>query len=215
MILHVFVITALISKLIRTLIYPYDPCLKNTEDHNNNNTLYYECNEIPLEIDNENNCRDLCRNRKTFGDLEIVFLAIADTQALIRLIYWLQLNEKVGPIVMNISRVILDIFSILGTYFLIVLAFTSGVVFVLTKDSWNIDSFGKVLMTLFWTALDPGDKAEDLNYNNDDMRGTMATALIILYQVMIVIVCMITYTIVDYLKGTFLIIFFSSFCRFR
>ena len=195
LILHIFLITALISKLIRTVIYPYNDCLKNKEDNSNNNTLYYNCTEIPLEND-ENichlsicyNCWDLCKNRKTFGDVEIVFLAITDTQAMIRLIYWLQLNEKVGPIVMNISRVILDIFSILGTYFLIVLAFTFGVVFVLTKYSWDINFFGNVLMTLFWTALDPGNKAEDLDYNNNDMRGTMATALIILYQVMIVIV---------------------------
>ena len=60
--------------------------------------------------------------------------------------------------------------------------------FILTKYSWDINFFGNVLMTLFWTALDPGNKAEDLDYNNNDMRGTMATALIILYQVMIVIV---------------------------
>ena len=198
LILHIFLIITLISKLIRTVIYPYnEDCLLNKKDSNNTNTLYSNCTEIPPEIGQENiwcsfpicyNCFDLCKNRKTFGDVEIVFLAIADTQAIIRLIYWLQLNEKVGPIVLNIRRVILNIFSIFGTYFLIVLAFTFGVVFILTVSFWDINFFGDKLMILFWTILDPGDKAEDLAYKNDNVRGIMATVLIILYQMMIVVV---------------------------
>ena len=50
LILHIFLITALISKLIRTVIYPYNDCLKNKEDNSNNNTLYYNCTEIPQKL---------------------------------------------------------------------------------------------------------------------------------------------------------------------
>ena len=56
------------------------------------------------------------------------------TQCIVRFIYWFQLNEKIGPIVMNISRVFLDIMSFTSIYTLIVSAFTSGLVFVLTSD---------------------------------------------------------------------------------
>ena len=76
---------------------------------------------LPLNEVNDWALRDVC-------------FAMGATQCIVRFIYWFQLNEKIGPIVMNISRVFLDIMSFTSIYTLIVSAFTSGLVFVLTSD---------------------------------------------------------------------------------
>ena len=52
-------------------------------------------------------CDALKDHRQQFDDLEGAFLAIAATLAMARLIYWLQLSPKIGPVVINIRRIIL------------------------------------------------------------------------------------------------------------
>ena len=49
--------------------------------------------------------------------------------------YWLMLLEQFGPIVINISRVIHDIFTLIFTYLILVVAFSFGLVFILDDDS--------------------------------------------------------------------------------
>ena len=49
--------------------------------------------------------------------------------------YWLMLLEQFGPIVINISRVIHDIFTLMFTYLILVVAFSFGLVFILDDDS--------------------------------------------------------------------------------
>ena len=101
--------------------------------------------------------------------------------------YWLQLHEKMGPIVINISRVAKDILTMAGTYLIIVCAFSSGLVFALsnhhdfvnnyvrlnstTDANVNItayaQNFGDTMYLLFWTILDPGPKEEILDKGID------------------------------------------------
>ena len=47
--------------------------------------------------------------------------------------------------------------------------------------------FGKTLMILFWSVLDPGNKEEELNFSAGDLRGYVATGLLLLYQILVVI----------------------------
>ena len=45
--------------------------------------------------------------REQLDDLEGAFLAIAATLSIAKLIYWLQLSPKIGPVVINIRRIII------------------------------------------------------------------------------------------------------------
>ena len=73
------------------------------------------------------------------------------------LAYWLQLSKRIGPLVLNISRVFTDIITVVASYVVIVIAFTSGLSFVLPTQS-----FHNILVLLIWSILDPGDKDKDL-----------------------------------------------------
>ena len=42
-------------------------------------------------------------------------------------------------------------------------------------------------MILFWSVLDPGNKEEELNFSAGDLRGYVATGLLLLYQILVVI----------------------------
>jgi hypothetical protein len=53
-------------------------------------------------------------------------MAIAATLSLMRIIYWFLLHDRIGPVVINMSRAILDIVTITITYVFVLLAFTSG-----------------------------------------------------------------------------------------
>ena len=42
-------------------------------------------------------------------------------------------------------------------------------------------------MILFWSVLDPGNKEKELNFSAGDLRGYVATGLLLLYQILVVI----------------------------
>ena len=90
------------------------------------------CQDYP-----EDHCQMLRNRKDNLNNMEVVFLAFSATQAISRLMYWLQLHEKIGPVVINMSRVIVDIFSLMGSYLLICLAFASGLVFVMTTEHYR------------------------------------------------------------------------------
>ena len=48
--------------------------------------------------------------------------------------YWFQLQESIGPIVINVSRVVADIFTMSISLLLFCMAFTFGIVFLLNID---------------------------------------------------------------------------------
>ena len=135
--------------------------------------------------------------------LSRVMLALTSTLSLNRLVYWFQLHDKVGPIVINVSRVIIDIFTITTTYVASLLAFSVGLVFVITTDhvvelekpaaanatTHALDTyfatFKRTLVTLFWSVLGPG-KPDDIE--PDGISGTVATLLFAAYQILVAVI---------------------------
>ena len=124
--------------------------------------------------------------------------------------YWLMLLEQFGPIVINISRVIHDIFTLIFTYLILVVAFSFGLVFILDDDSSTkgnsknmthlinetisvplikndtinayLHKFGNVMYGLTFIILDPGtDKAP--NVPDDTARNKFATLIYCIYFV--------------------------------
>ena len=106
-------------------------------------------------------------------------MALVSTMSVNRFMYWLQLHEKIGPIVINMTRVARDILTMAGTYIIICVAFSSGLVFALSNHHEYVNkyirldsvgsntnvtayaqSFGDTMYILFWTILDPGPKEE-------------------------------------------------------
>ena len=59
--------------------------------------------------------------------------------------YWFQLHDKVGPIVLNVSRVVTDIVTIFFVYIITIVAYTVGLVLVLEMDLFKKDGISKSL----------------------------------------------------------------------
>ncbi len=154
--------------------------------------------------DEDPGCHFNKESRDRLDDAEGVFLAMTATLSLNRLMYWLQLNERVGPIVINMARILNDILTIASTYVLVCLAFSAGLIFILSTESYTnnvarlnstgaeinytayVHNFGDVMYLLFWTVLDPGPNEEDIN--NEGPRGVFATILFLIYQIAVIIV---------------------------
>jgi hypothetical protein len=52
--------------------------------------------------------------------------------------YWFQLHDKSGPIVINVSRCVVDIFTISLSYVVFGMAFTFGIVYILNIDHTDV-----------------------------------------------------------------------------
>ena len=103
----------------------------------------------------------------------------------------------------HISRVIGDVLTITGDYFLVLLAFSFGIYFVLkanvnpyTSSEINIKkqieenttgemSFFDISKTLFWALLNPGPDTE--TFPRDGFTGFLTNALFLFYQLFVVI----------------------------
>ena len=111
---------------------------------------------------------------------------------------WLILIENFGPIVINMSRVINDIFTMGFTYLILMTAFTFGLVFVLDQSSMNgnstvvvendgnfstyVHNFGNLMFGLGFIFLDPGtDRAPEIpDYT---ARDKFATTMFVIYNI--------------------------------
>ena len=207
LLLHLLLGFTLICKLIRTNFFAFKDLVecacngfvKNATGHCETFKTFLNCNGsfngsetlFHLEFTDKNmSCikDDVCLSDKTirqnFHAVETISLAIVATLSMFRLIYWLQLSKRIGPLVLNISRVFTDIITVVASYVIIVIAFTSGLSFVLPTQS-----FHNILVLLIWSILDPGDKDKDLEIeNNNYPKVNVSRILIWLYQIMIVIV---------------------------
>ena len=193
-----------------------DPKENPCENYSTNSTLqflFFLGNLSNQKSDSLEKCIDYGWSRKFLEDTEGIVLAIVAALSMIRCIYWLQLSERIGPLVINMSRVVMDLFTVMISYLMLLIAFTSGLVLVLANESdyrgiqnskhtdaikYDLKSFGHILYVLGWSILEPGDKTkaildpedkmEDLNINLGIERTTVATILISVYQTIIVIV---------------------------
>ena len=220
--MHILLLLVLICKAIRTAVYSFnalEDCtgkdfdtmdMKDYDDEDDSliNQWYINCTKLhESDLLNGTDCQSICEKRKNLDDWGGVFLAIAATLSMIRLIYWFQLSETVGPVVINISRVVTTIVSIVFSYALIFIAFTFGIVSVLATGEFAThvapvngtdpakvtfsafyNSFYSAIDVLFWTILNPGNIDSELNINHHNIRGWVATILVALYQLMIIIV---------------------------
>jgi len=103
-------------------------------------------------------------------------LTLAATASIIRVIYWFLLHDTIGPVVINMSRAILDILTIAITFAFVLFAFASGMVFLVAErnkylthtntSEWrlavdgtqeNVTHIGytKMMVTLLWTLFEP------------------------------------------------------------
>ena len=99
----------------------------------------------------------------------------AATVSCIYFFFWMQLHEKIGPIVIYATNVISDVITVSIMYIIILVAFTSGIIFTLGTERINeqfdknklmngtglgeeyVINFAKTLETLFWHSLGPGE----------------------------------------------------------
>ena len=101
------------------------------------------------------------------------------------------------------SRVLSDIITMGGVFILVIIAFSSGLVFIITNESYSnnyarlnsthasanlsayVETFADTAYLLLWTMLDPGPKDE---ISDEGIRGVFATIVLMVYQVALVIV---------------------------
>ena len=111
---------------------------------------------------------------------------------------WLILIESFGPIVINMSRVINDIFTMAFTYAILLVAFTFGLVFVMDESNMkekstlvvendvNISAyahkFANLMFGLGFIFLDPGnDKVPEIPDSTN--RDKFATFMFVIYNI--------------------------------
>ena len=138
-----------------------------------------------------------------------MLIYVGATLAIARLIYWFQLSGRIGPIVLNIARVLPDIITVIITFGIILVAFGMGVFyFVISKSIQNVDitdssqkfqfepssnqqyrnhtewhkTFKKVLESMAWAVLNPGP-SDDV-----EITGSTIEVLYVTYQVLVVII---------------------------
>ena len=74
-----------------------------------------------------------------------IMLSLSATSSLLKLMYWFQLHDKVGPIVLNVSRVMTDIVTIFFVYIVTIVAYTVGLVLVRNIDLSGLVGISKSL----------------------------------------------------------------------
>ena len=130
-------------------------------------------------------------------------LIIGSTFAVLYVAYWMQLSERLGPIMINLSRVVSDVTTIMCNYLIILVAFSLGILFV-SKIDQSVSSFPKmnhtriiqenmigykkiqtILKTLFWSSLNPGPDTE--TFPEEDFTGYLTNILFGIYQIFVII----------------------------
>ena len=130
------------------------------------------------------------------------------TLALVRIIYWFQLNGRIGPIVINIGRVVPDLITVIITFFVILFAFGLGIFYFVVPTSvinknvpfhdsgfWIYNEkgekfnttdwpviFGNLMHDMAWSILNPGpdDEVSGNDYGAEIMFAS--------YQIVVIII---------------------------
>ena len=131
--------------------------------------------------------------------------SIAATISTVHLFYWMQLHDKIGPIVISARHVLMDVFTVSSMYIIILIAFSSGIVFILgtekvveafhSRKLWNTEearllkddyfyNFKKTVETLFWSSLGPGESTMGLK------ESVLAKVLMGFYQTISAVIFM-------------------------
>jgi hypothetical protein len=122
--------------------------------------------------------------------------------AFLRVLYWFQISETFGPVVLNITRVFTDIFTILSTYVVILLAFSLGITYLVSSDDSKDDNtlneadnisdytskYLQITLAMFWATVNPGPNEDHIP--DKGVNGIAATTLFIIYQACVVVILM-------------------------
>ena len=139
-------------------------------------------------------------------ELETCMMSFTAVMAFVKLIYFFQVNQWLGPLAIAIRRVFLDVAMVTTAYLISLLGFTSGINFIMnihdysmqqnaecnrmqnaTEDSANtFFTMRSAFKTSFWSLFDPGTP-EDFGCVDGFARGT-AQVLWGVYQVVNMII---------------------------
>ena len=128
---------------------------------------------------------------------------LGSTMAFLRILYWFQISETFGPVVLNITRVFTDIFTIITTYVVTLLAFSFGITYLVSSDENYSDSndtlnegsisnyaskYLEITLAMFWATVNPGPNEDHVP--DKGINGIAATTLFIIYQAGVVVILM-------------------------
>ena len=132
------------------------------------------------------------------------FYSVSATVSVIHLFYWLQLNDKLGPVVISASQVIMDVFTISSMYVIFLIAFSGGIIFILgtEKVTQSFDlvrkplrskgqgdfGFGLTMEFLFWQSISPEYPQEDIKLDLSPFSKAFTKVLFASFQTIIIIV---------------------------
>ena len=132
------------------------------------------------------------------------FYSVAATVSVIHLFYWLQLNDKLGPVVISASQVIMDVFTISSMYVIFLVGFSGGIIFILgtekvtqsfnairkpLRSPGNEDyGFGQTMEFLFWQSISPEYPQDDLKIDLSPFSRAFTKVLFASFQTIIIIV---------------------------
>jgi len=177
---------------------------------------YYTDEYLPCPPEGQAERTYLCegddvRKRSNLIMISDCLLIAGSTGAFTRFLFYMQLNNRIGPVVMNLSRVALDLFSMALIYFLIVASFSSGFLYLLSMERYvadfmylpngslpedagqvfdakiysYADNATDVYGAVFWSILDPGPSEI---FDGDATSMKLARVLFAFFQILAVIV---------------------------
>ncbi|XP_059078651.1 short transient receptor potential channel 1-like [Tigriopus californicus] len=158
LVMHSFLLMAFIARILMGKIHP---CIDG------------ECSE------------DVMRKRVPFDMFSNCALSVAAVMSGMRLFYWCQLHDRIGPIVINLSKVIMDLATFTVIFLIMIMSFGIGIVSLKVKNLaiypgrnsttdneppqydlydfsvWDyIVAFLETCLSLFWSSLNPEEPTE-------------------------------------------------------
>ncbi len=117
---------------------------------------------------------------------------MAATSTTLSLLYWLQLHDRMGPLVINLRRVIFDVVTMAVIFAIIYFAFCAGITFLFystlqdtsASAATNHSSF-TLMQDFFWALLDPGQPDFDEELGTVSLMGSVT---FVVYEVIVAIV---------------------------
>ena len=172
---------------------------------------------LHFKIDNNvepksgNTSQPLQNNCSSFEEIETevrvtyAFYSVAATVSVIHLFYWLQLNDKLGPVVISASQVIMDVFTISSMYVIFLIGFSGGIIFILHTErvTQSFDKvrrplhststsedfgFGSTMEFLFWQSIMPEYPQQEIKLTLSPFSEAFSKVLFASFQTIIIIV---------------------------
>ncbi len=94
-------------------------------------------------------------HRLPYDTLSNCFFAVATIMACTRFLYWFQLEDKMGPIIIQLSRVIIDVFTFILVLVVLLVSFTMALV-PLKAINTRCDNYTDVFYEQEATTVSPG-----------------------------------------------------------